>query len=99
MRCAPILLVLLGACGAELPPPDAALSAEAQRAAFPRLLPLDPLLAEGARPPRAATAGAELRGRADRLTGTAIPAPDTGDLPSRGEALRARAEALRDADV
>ena len=78
---------------------DGTVSAAARDAPFPRLVPLDPLLAEGGRPSRAEAAGIELRARGAALAGAAVAAPTDADLAARGAALRARAAALRDAPI
>ncbi|WP_179379753.1 hypothetical protein [Jannaschia marina] len=94
-----LLLGGLAACNPNLPPADAAVSAKARAQGFPVLVPLDPILAEGNRPSRAAAAQLELQGRAGRLTGARIPAPGTGDLEARGRRLRERAAALRAVEI
>ncbi|CTQ50325.1 hypothetical protein [Jannaschia donghaensis] len=99
MRYAPLLLLLLPACDPGLPPANAAISAQAQAQGFPRLLPLDPLLAEGTRASRAAAAQASLRARGAGLRGARITAPATGDLATRGQRLRQRAAELRAVDI
>ncbi|SFJ57365.1 hypothetical protein [Jannaschia pohangensis] len=92
----PIFLVLFcAACGADLPPIEGTISDRARSQPFPTLVPLDPILAETARPSRAALAEAELRGRATRLTRQSIGRPITGDLAERGRRLRDRAARLR----
>ena len=91
-------LVLLAAC-AELPPADGAISRAAQERPAPVLLPLDPLLAEGARPSRAAAAQDEIEARGAALSRATIPAPQNGELETRARRLRERAAELRAAEI
>ncbi len=96
-RALPLLAVLLAGCAPDLPRADGA--ARARVGPYPALLPLDPILIESRRPPRAAEAQVELRARGDALAGTAIAPPEAADVAARGEALRARAARLRDAPL
>lgn len=98
LRLLPLLIVLAG-CAPDLPGMDGTISEAARARPYPRLAPLDPLLAEGARPPRAAAVQAPLIARGAALRRATIAAPDTQGLSARGEALRARAAALREAPV
>ena len=93
MRCVLLLSLSLAACGADLPPVEGSISAAARARPWPELVPLDPLLAEGTRPSRAAAAGVELLPRGTRIAAATVPAPDTADLPARGAALRRAAAA------
>lgn len=99
MKYALPLLLLLPACDPGLPTAGAAISAEALAQDAPRLVPLDPVLAEGVRVSRAAAAQSELRVRATALTGARIDVPSTGDLTARGSRLRDRAAQLRAVDI
>ncbi|MFO6463056.1 hypothetical protein ACK8OR_01580 [Jannaschia sp. KMU-145] len=94
-----LLIPCLAACAPDLPPADGTISAAAQASAFPELVPLTPLLAEAARPSRAAVAQDALLARGARLSGRRIIGPATGDLAERGRRLRARAAELRAAEV
>lgn len=93
MRALPLILCL-AAC-AELPPLEDSVSPAALNAPFPKLVPLDPLLAQSAIPSRAEAAQGALQVRSDRLRRRAIPSPGTGDLAARARRLRERAEILR----
>lgn len=95
----PALMLLLAGCDPNLPAADATISAQARAQAFPVLLPLDPLLAQGRAPSRAAAAQSELQGRAARLSGVRIAAPSGSDLAARGARLRARAAQLRAIEI
>lgn len=97
IRALPVLILLLAGCDPNLPVAEPTIAARAQE--FPVLLPLDPLLAQGRAPSRAAAAQAELRGRAARLSGLRIAAPSGGDLAARGARLRARAAQLRAVEI
>ena len=88
MRRALLTCLILAACGPDLPPVEGAISAAARSRPGPELVPLDPLLAEGARPSRAAVAGADLQDRRTRLSRSTIAPPAIGDLEARGAALR-----------
>ncbi|GIT93106.1 hypothetical protein JANAI62_36100 [Jannaschia pagri] len=90
-----VLCVLLSACAADLPPIDGSISDTAQGKAFPRLGPIDGILAEAERPSRAAAAEQSLRARGNTLARQGIPAPTSGGLEARGRRLRERAAALR----
>lgn len=94
-RALPLLILLLAGCDPNLPTAEATISAQARAQAFPVLLPLDPLLAQGRGPSRAAAAETDVQGRATRLTGVRIAAPAGADLAARGARLRARAAQLR----
>lgn len=96
-RALPVLMLLLAGCDPNLPVADPTIAARAQ--GFPVLLPLDPLLAEGRAPSRAAAAQSELQGRAARLSGVRIAAPSGTDLAARGARLRARAAQLRAIEI
>ncbi len=90
-----LLPLLLAACDAGLPPPPTA----AQNRIAPRLVSLDPILAqtEPASRAQAAQAGLDLRGR--RIEGRSIAVPATEDIAERGERLRQRAADLRAAEI
>ncbi|CTQ33113.1 hypothetical protein [Jannaschia rubra] len=92
------LVILVAAC-AELPLAERTISSEARAQPYPMLVPLDPLLVEGARTSAAATVGAPLRVRGAALSRASVPAPVTGDLAARSIALRDRAARLRDAPI
>lgn len=98
LRLLPLLAVLAG-CAPDLPGLEGTISEAARGQPYPSLVPLDPLLAEGARPPRAAAVQAPLVARGAALERAVIAEPDTSGLAARGEALRARAAALRDAPL
>lgn len=91
-------LFLLSAC-AVLPPEAATLPDRNTELAFPRLVPLNPLLAETDVPPRAQPAGEALEARRQALSRRAVTRPETSDLAARGARLRARAAELRDAEI
>jgi hypothetical protein len=99
------LIPLLAACAADLPP--AAPSGDSsggpggtQREAWPRLVPIDAILAEAGRPGRAGAAGEALAGRGAGVAARAGALPDPAPIPpDRAQALRARAEALRAAPL
>lgn len=94
-----VLCLACAACASDLPTVDASVSDAARAQAYPVLIPLDDILTDAAMPSRAAPLGDGLRARGARLSRSRIAAPAGSDLAARGARLRARAEALRNADI
>lgn len=88
-------LLALAACAPDLPGLDGTVSAAARSQPYPRLLPLDPLLAEGGRASAAQAAQVELAARSASLSQTTILPPEGAQLAAEGQALRDRAAAAR----
>ena len=89
------LLFALAACSADLPPVDGTISAAAQAAPPPVLVPIDALLAGASPSGRAAAAQPGIAARGATLRRAAIADPPAADLAARGRRLRARAADLR----
>ncbi|TFL17028.1 hypothetical protein [Jannaschia formosa] len=96
-----LLLLLLGACAAELPPIEGTISQAARAAPEPQLIPVGPILAQRDVPVRARAAELELDARAAglRREAGALSPPAGPSLEAEGEALRRRAEELRNAPL
>lgn len=90
-----LILLLVSACAADLPPIDSTISHAAQNQPFPTLEPIDALLAEADRPSRAQAAGDALTARGAGLARRSVARPVGGSLAARGERLRRRADELR----
>lgn len=98
MRSLAICLTLI-ACSGEMPEVDTTISAAARAQPFPKLGPLDDILAQAAMPSRAEAAQNTLLPRGAGLAGRSIAAPSNGSLESRGQQLRVRAAQLRAVEI